>query len=128
MSVDAQPQAAIELTGVRKRFGSAQVLHGVDLSVPAGEITVLLGPSGAGKTVTISHIVGLIHPDKGTVEVEGKNLAKISDDELNAGTAADGGRAPGHAAVHLRPLLLAHRLRERRLRACGSETAGRRRG
>lgn len=83
MSVDAQPQAAIELTGVRKRFGSTQILHGVDLSVPAGQITVLLGASGAGKTVTISHIVGLIHPDKGTVEVEGKNLARISETELN---------------------------------------------
>jgi phospholipid/cholesterol/gamma-HCH transport system ATP-binding protein len=82
MSVDVQPDAAIELSGVAKRFGSSQILHGVDLSVPAGEITVLLGPSGAGKTVTISHIVGLIHPDKGTVKVEGKNLARIPDSEL----------------------------------------------
>jgi phospholipid/cholesterol/gamma-HCH transport system ATP-binding protein len=82
MSVDAQQDVAIELTGVAKRFGSAQVLNGVDLSVPAGEITVLLGPSGAGKTVTISHIVGLIHADQGTVTVEGKNLARIPDEEL----------------------------------------------
>jgi phospholipid/cholesterol/gamma-HCH transport system ATP-binding protein len=84
MPVDVQPEAAIRLTDVYKRFGRAEILHGVDLSVPAGEITVLLGPSGAGKTVTISHIVGLIHPDRGTVEIEGKNLAKISDTELNA--------------------------------------------
>ena len=52
------------------------MLDQVDLSVPAGEITVLLGPSGAGKTVTISHIVGLMHPDRGRVEVEGHDLAR----------------------------------------------------
>ncbi len=54
---------AIELTGVVKRFGAERGLDGVDLSVPRGAITVLLGPSGAGKTVTINHMVGLIrHP------------------------------------------------------------------
>jgi phospholipid/cholesterol/gamma-HCH transport system ATP-binding protein len=84
MPVDVQAQPAIRLTDVHKRFGRSEILHGIDLTVPAGEITVLLGPSGAGKTVTISHIVGLIHPDRGTVEVEGRNLAKISDAELNA--------------------------------------------
>ena len=41
-----------------KSFGRERVLDGVDLTVPAGAITVLLGPSGAGKTVTISHVVG----------------------------------------------------------------------
>jgi phospholipid/cholesterol/gamma-HCH transport system ATP-binding protein len=84
MAVEPTPDLAVELVGVEKRFGKAQVLHGVDLEVPRGEITVLLGPSGAGKTVTISHIVGLINPDKGWVFVEGKNLAKISDEDLYA--------------------------------------------
>jgi phospholipid/cholesterol/gamma-HCH transport system ATP-binding protein len=84
MAVEPQPDLAVELVGVEKRFGKAQVLHGVDLEVPPGEITVLLGPSGAGKTVTISHIVGLINADKGFVFVEGKNLAKISDEDLYA--------------------------------------------
>ena len=65
MPTEGQPQAAIELSGVVKRFGRSEILRGVDLTVPEGEITVLLGPSGAGKTVTISHIVGLIHPDRG---------------------------------------------------------------
>jgi phospholipid/cholesterol/gamma-HCH transport system ATP-binding protein len=83
MAVKSGPPAAIELQGVRKRFGSAQVLDGVDLSVPAGEITVLLGPSGAGKTVTISHIVGLIHPDRGSVRIQGEDLARIGDERLN---------------------------------------------
>ena len=83
MAVDAQAGSAIELSGVYKRFGKAEVLHGVDLSVPTGEITVLLGPSGAGKTVTINHVVGLIHPDRGKVLVEGENLKRISDERLN---------------------------------------------
>ncbi len=84
MAVDPNPDLAVELIGVEKRFGKAQVLHGIDLEVPPGEITVLLGPSGAGKTVTISHIIGLINADKGWVFVDGNNMAKISDDELNA--------------------------------------------
>ena len=83
MPGDEADRPAIQLSGVIKRFGRATVLDQVDLSVPAGEITVLLGPSGAGKTVTISHIVGLMHPDRGRVEVEGHDLARISDEELN---------------------------------------------
>ena len=65
-----------------KEFGGKRVLDGVDLTVPAGEITVLLGPSGAGKTVTVSHIVGLLQPNAGSVTVEGQNLRKISEADL----------------------------------------------
>jgi phospholipid/cholesterol/gamma-HCH transport system ATP-binding protein len=68
---------------VVKQFGSERVLHGVNLSVPAGAITVLLGASGAGKTVTVNHIVGLIRPSTGVVKVEGKDLATLSEAELN---------------------------------------------
>jgi phospholipid/cholesterol/gamma-HCH transport system ATP-binding protein len=80
--LDVHLRAAIELEGVVKKFGSERVLDGVDLAVPAGLITVLLGPSGAGKTVTIKHIVGLLKPDKGVVTVNGKDLAAISEEEL----------------------------------------------
>ena len=62
---DRQPGPAIELEEVVKNFGSERVLDGVDLVVPPGAITVLLGPSGAGKTVTIKHIVGLMRPSAG---------------------------------------------------------------
>jgi phospholipid/cholesterol/gamma-HCH transport system ATP-binding protein len=80
----AQSGRAIELVDVVKKFGSEQVLKGVDLAVPDGAITVLLGPSGAGKTVTISHVFGLIQPTSGVVRVEGKDLAELSEDELYA--------------------------------------------
>ncbi len=76
-------EPAIRLERVEKRFGGKEVLRGVDLDVPAGEITVLLGPSGAGKTVTFSHVVGLLQPTRGRVSVEGRDLATLADEELN---------------------------------------------
>jgi phospholipid/cholesterol/gamma-HCH transport system ATP-binding protein len=81
--VDPHPGAAIELAGVVKKLGSERVLDGVDLVAPTGAITVLLGPSGAGKTVTVKHVVGLLKPDAGTVTVAGRDLAKIEEEELN---------------------------------------------
>jgi phospholipid/cholesterol/gamma-HCH transport system ATP-binding protein len=79
----ADPQAAIELSGVISKLGGVQVLDDVNLTIPSGRITALLGPSGAGKTVTVKHILGLMKPAKGRVVVEGRNLRRISDEELN---------------------------------------------
>ena len=78
--VDGPP--VIELVDVKKKLDDDLILDGLDLAVPPGAITVLLGPSGAGKTVTIKHIVGLLKPWKGVVKVEGQDLAKISEAEL----------------------------------------------
>jgi phospholipid/cholesterol/gamma-HCH transport system ATP-binding protein len=82
VSGDPHSAAAIELEGVVKQFGRERALNGIDLSVPRGAITVLLGPSGAGKTVTINHIIGLIDPTAGVVRVEGEDLAALSEAEL----------------------------------------------
>jgi phospholipid/cholesterol/gamma-HCH transport system ATP-binding protein len=82
MASEPQPSAAIELVGVVKDFGRARVLDGVDFEVPAGKVTVLLGPSGAGKTVTVKHVLGLVEPTEGVVRVGGKDLAAISEAEL----------------------------------------------
>jgi phospholipid/cholesterol/gamma-HCH transport system ATP-binding protein len=81
--VDERSAPSIELEGVQRDFGSERVLDGVDLAVPAGAITVLLGPSGAGKTVTINHILGLLQPSAGSIRVAGRDLAAISEAELN---------------------------------------------
>jgi phospholipid/cholesterol/gamma-HCH transport system ATP-binding protein len=79
----ADPQsAAIELIDVVKEFGSERVLDGVDLAVPRGAITVLIGPSGAGKTVTVKHVVGLVQPSAGEVRIEGEDLTAMSETEL----------------------------------------------
>jgi phospholipid/cholesterol/gamma-HCH transport system ATP-binding protein len=83
MAGSASPDAAIELVDVIKDFDGVRVLDGVDLAVPRGAITVLLGPSGAGKTVTVNHILGLIHPTRGAVRVNGKELGRLTDAELN---------------------------------------------
>src|SRR4051795_6650722 len=82
MPFEDQSRAAIELESVVKEFRSERVLDGLDLTVPAGAITVLLGPSGAGKTVTIKHILGLLDPTKGKVKVNGQDLGKISEEQV----------------------------------------------
>jgi phospholipid/cholesterol/gamma-HCH transport system ATP-binding protein len=82
--VSSAQAPAIELDGVVKVFGSERVLDGVDLQVASGAITVLLGPSGAGKTVTVGHIFGLLQPSAGKVRVEGQDLGTISEEELYA--------------------------------------------
>ncbi|MBA3318200.1 MAG: ATP-binding cassette domain-containing protein [Gemmatimonadales bacterium] len=62
----------IVLDNLAKSFGSKQVLRGVSLEVPDGRNTVIIGPSGIGKSVTLKLIVGLIEPDGGAVEVDGE--------------------------------------------------------
>jgi phospholipid/cholesterol/gamma-HCH transport system ATP-binding protein len=79
---DRQPTPAIELVDVVKTFGSGRALDVVNLAVPRGAITVLLGASGAGKTLTIKHITGLMQPSAGIVSVEGQNLAELNEAEL----------------------------------------------
>ena len=73
----------IELHGVVKRFGKQVVLNGVDFEVREGETVALLGPSGTGKSVLLKHIIGLIHPDLGTIIVDGKDVNKLKRKELS---------------------------------------------
>lgn len=72
----------IEMRNVWKRYGDKEVLRGLNLVVPTGSTTVIMGESGSGKSVLLRHIMGLEHPDEGEVIVFGKNLAQLSDAEL----------------------------------------------
>jgi phospholipid/cholesterol/gamma-HCH transport system ATP-binding protein len=72
----------IKLTDVSKRFGHQVILDGVNFTVQDGETVALLGPSGTGKSVLLKHIIGLIRPDRGTVEVDGKLVGKLKRKEL----------------------------------------------
>ncbi len=72
----------IELHGLKKRFGEHVVLDGVDFTVQDGETVALMGPSGTGKSVLLKHINGLIHPDSGTILVDGLNVATLKRDAL----------------------------------------------
>jgi lipooligosaccharide transport system ATP-binding protein len=62
--------------GLRKRYGGAEVVCGVDLAVPAGECFGLLGPNGAGKTTTLKLCLGLIKPDAGEIELLGEPVPR----------------------------------------------------
>lgn len=76
----------IKLTSVYKAFGKKKVLNGVDLEIAKGESLVIIGGSGTGKSVTLKCILGLLQPDKGTIEFDGQNLADLTTaerDEVN---------------------------------------------
>ena len=73
----------IELRGVVKRFGKQTVLNGVDFEVREGETVALMGASGCGKSVLLKHIIGLIHPDQGTIIVDGKRVAELKRKALS---------------------------------------------
>src|SRR4051812_18157857 len=62
----------LELRGVSKRFGAVQALTDVNLTIPAGKVTALVGDNGAGKSVTIKCIAGIHSPDHGEILFEGR--------------------------------------------------------
>jgi phospholipid/cholesterol/gamma-HCH transport system ATP-binding protein len=77
-------RAAIEFIEVHKSFGSNHVLRGLNLELPENQISMIIGPSGTGKSVCIKHIVGLLYPDSGDVLVHGQSVPSLSDEELFA--------------------------------------------
>ncbi len=73
----------IELVDIHKAFRGQTVLDGVNLIIPEGKITTLLGRSGGGKSVTLKHIIGLLKPDSGQVLLDGHDITQLSDTEIN---------------------------------------------
>jgi len=73
---------AIEVIDLVKQFGRTRILNGLNLGLPDDQISMVLGPSGTGKSVLIKHIVGLLYPDSGDVIVKGESIPALSDDEL----------------------------------------------
>jgi phospholipid/cholesterol/gamma-HCH transport system ATP-binding protein len=80
-SVDGMP-AAIEFIDVHKAFGRNKVLRGLNLGIPEGKISMILGPSGTGKSVCIKHMVGLLYPDDGEILVHGESVPSMADEQL----------------------------------------------
>ncbi len=72
----------ITFTDVHKGFGSKKVLEGFSLEVPDGETTVVIGYSGTGKSVALKHIVGLLEPDAGSVQVDDRVVHELDRNEL----------------------------------------------
>ena len=73
---------AIEIIDLVKQFGRTRILNGLNLGLPDNQISMVLGPSGTGKSVLIKHIVGLLYPDSGDVLVHGESVPNMTDDEL----------------------------------------------
>jgi phospholipid/cholesterol/gamma-HCH transport system ATP-binding protein len=81
--VDPAPHLnhSVKIQNVKKSFGSFDVLTGLNLNFVDDSITTVLGPSGTGKSVLLKHIVGLLEPDSGVVEVFGNDIWRISEKE-----------------------------------------------
>lgn len=80
---DPAATPALRFRGVRKSLDGRVVLDGVDLAIPAGKITAIIGVSGGGKSVTLKHMIGLMAPDTGEVWVGDRRLDLLSPKELN---------------------------------------------
>jgi phospholipid/cholesterol/gamma-HCH transport system ATP-binding protein len=81
----ARPDAsllAIETRELHKAFGANRVLSGLNIAIPAGVVSVVLGPSGTGKSVLLQHIIGLLRPDAGEVLIRGRALSRMRRAEL----------------------------------------------
>jgi phospholipid/cholesterol/gamma-HCH transport system ATP-binding protein len=85
VSAPAAPgEPAIRVRGVQVSFGAKEILKGLDLDVHRGEVLGFVGPSGSGKSVLTRVILGLVHKSRGTVEVLGQNIDRLSPDALRA--------------------------------------------
>jgi len=72
----------IEFKGIRKAFGPKHVLKGIDLTIPTGEVFFLIGSSGAGKSVLIKHLIGLLKPDAGSIILDGHDVSTLAGEDL----------------------------------------------
>ncbi len=75
---------SIRCTDVHKRLGGVSVLNGLTLAIPDNTITVVLGPSGTGKSVLIKHLIGLMFPDSGDIVVHGEHVPRLTMPKLLA--------------------------------------------
>jgi len=69
-----QQGVAVQVRGLRRNFGPQEVLKGIDLEVMPGEIFVIMGPSGSGKSVLLRHLIGLEQPDAGEILINGESI------------------------------------------------------
>src|SRR5687768_15193167 len=76
------PETEIAVKELTKSFGPQTVLEDITLDIPKGKITLMLGPSGTGKSVFLKHLVGLLKPDKGEIWIDNKNVPSLNEKEL----------------------------------------------
>ncbi|MEE8109425.1 MAG: ATP-binding cassette domain-containing protein, partial [bacterium] len=73
----------IRVQNLHRSFDSQRVLRGVDLDIPHGKTTVVIGRSGIGKSVFLKHLIGLMKPDEGRIWIEGEEITGLSKDEMD---------------------------------------------
>ena len=73
---------AVEFIDTYKSFGRSHILRGLNMGLPEGMVSMILGPSGTGKSVCIKHMVGLLYPDRGDILVHGRSVPDMPDDDL----------------------------------------------
>ena len=76
-------EIAVKVENLFKKFGDRTVLNGVDLELYKGETFVIMGGSGCGKSTLLRHMIGSMKPDKGRVELLGKDITDLSEDEMD---------------------------------------------
>src|SRR5919198_2926157 len=81
-SGNGSPETEIGLKGLTKAFGKQTVWEDITCDIPKGKITVMLGPSGTGKSVLLKHIMGLLKPDRGEIWIDGKNIPSLPERDL----------------------------------------------
>lgn len=74
MSEETQHSVSVQVRGLRKSYAGQPVLKGIDFEVKRGEVFVIMGPSGSGKSVLLKHIIGLETPDEGEILIEGESI------------------------------------------------------
>ncbi|MDQ3940749.1 MAG: ATP-binding cassette domain-containing protein, partial [Actinomycetota bacterium] len=76
------PETEISIKGLTKSFGPQTVLEDITCDIPKGKITLMLGPSGTGKSVFLKHLVGLLKPDRGEIWIGDRNVPALNEKEL----------------------------------------------
>ena len=72
----------VAVQGLTKSFGSQRIWQDVSLTLPAGEVSALLGPSGTGKSVFLKSLIGLLRPEQGSIVIDGTDILQCSSKEL----------------------------------------------
>ncbi len=78
----ATPNVSVEVRALRKSFRGQEVLKGINLKIAPGQIFVIMGPSGSGKSILLKHLIGLITPDAGEIHIDGQKITGMDERQL----------------------------------------------
>lgn len=76
------PDIVLRLSNIESYYGPIQAIRGISLDVPRGKIVTLLGANGAGKTTVLKTISNILNPQKGSIEFEGRSIARMDADKI----------------------------------------------